>query len=423
MKRTDSCFVDAARGLAALAVLFTHVEAHVLAAYADIPTRPSRASRRALVWFFYGFAHQAVVVFFVLSGFLVGLVFARRTRSAFLSAYLLDRTVRIYLVLVPTRFRHAGARHGGLRWLAEPESRHRGVSGRSSLGVFSPTSPACRIFSRRISERTRRWTLARILVLCDVRPVRGVAVVGYSSRTRVPRSPARRSCWRSCRPSQLSPFGFCAVDDRRRRGASVDKGADAIGATGARRSFRLRSAAARAALFAGREIWWIGGLGRGGGACLANLLATLRFDNGPVWRSTWAYMRAFRRFPTALRSPPAGVVMRGRAADVRHRLADRADALDALGGHGGDPVCDDRHRARLFWRVAEARTLAVRACPQSLCSAALGALSRIRARRPHEKGRSRGFLHCRSACGLRPPRSLLVADDLPLPAICGRHPP
>ena len=59
------------------------------------------------VWWFltaYTFAHGAVVVFFVLSGFLVGGAVIERARAgkAYLRTYLIDRTSRIYVVLLPT---------------------------------------------------------------------------------------------------------------------------------------------------------------------------------------------------------------------------------------------------------------------------------------------------------------------------------
>ena len=97
-----SLFIDAARWMAAFAVLITHVNANALVILADIP-----AGQRGLIayiaWIFYGFAHQAVVVFFVVSGFLVGGGVMSRLSSSepFLARYLTDRIVRIGVVLLP----------------------------------------------------------------------------------------------------------------------------------------------------------------------------------------------------------------------------------------------------------------------------------------------------------------------------------
>lgn len=95
-----SVFIHAARWLAALAVLLAH--ANVLISLSDIMVAP-HGPLVYLWWFVTAFSHQAVTVFFVLSGFLVGgrVSAAMERRTPFLRAYFVDRFARIYLVLVP----------------------------------------------------------------------------------------------------------------------------------------------------------------------------------------------------------------------------------------------------------------------------------------------------------------------------------
>jgi peptidoglycan/LPS O-acetylase OafA/YrhL len=102
MNETLSKFLDAARWVAALCVLIAHLNDRTFTVLANIP--PDARSYGLYLWvFLYGFAHQAVVIFFVLSGFLVGGSALSRAREGTLdlSRYCLDRTVRIYVVLVP----------------------------------------------------------------------------------------------------------------------------------------------------------------------------------------------------------------------------------------------------------------------------------------------------------------------------------
>lgn len=95
-----SRFIDAARWIAALAVLLTH--SGVLISLSDIMVAP-HGPGVYLWWFSTAFAHQAVVVFFVISGFLVGgkVLELLRRPTPFLRNYLIDRFCRIYVVFGP----------------------------------------------------------------------------------------------------------------------------------------------------------------------------------------------------------------------------------------------------------------------------------------------------------------------------------
>ena len=103
MSQAVSRFIDAVRWIAALIVALHHCN-NVFVNQADIMKAEHDAP--VYVWWFltsYTFAHGAVVVFFVLSGFLVGGGAVNRARAGkpYLRNYLIDRSSRIYIVLVP----------------------------------------------------------------------------------------------------------------------------------------------------------------------------------------------------------------------------------------------------------------------------------------------------------------------------------
>lgn len=96
-------WLDAVRWMAALAVLVTHTGNRLLTNVQAVPS-----SDRMLVHYAYqfaaGFAHQAVMVFFVISGFLVGGSVwheFKRTRDIDMAQFLTKRLVRLCIVLVP----------------------------------------------------------------------------------------------------------------------------------------------------------------------------------------------------------------------------------------------------------------------------------------------------------------------------------
>ena len=100
MNKSISNFLALARWIAALAVLITH--AGQLIQISDIMVAPHGPGVYAW-WFLAGFSHQAVLVFFVMSGFLIGGDLLRRLdrTDPFLKQYMIDRFSRIYIVMVP----------------------------------------------------------------------------------------------------------------------------------------------------------------------------------------------------------------------------------------------------------------------------------------------------------------------------------
>ena len=95
-----SVLISLLRGLAALEVAAAHLRAQVYPGYATV-AHPG-AAFQALA-FFTGFAHQAVVVFFLLSGWLVGgSLLNKRTQQDAMKHYAIDRMTRLWIVLIPT---------------------------------------------------------------------------------------------------------------------------------------------------------------------------------------------------------------------------------------------------------------------------------------------------------------------------------
>lgn len=96
-----SNFIALARWVAAAAVLLGHVG--TLVQIPDIMVAPHGPGVYAW-WFLTAFAHQAVLVFFVISGFLVGgdLLRKRSLPEPFLRDYMISRFARIYVVMAPT---------------------------------------------------------------------------------------------------------------------------------------------------------------------------------------------------------------------------------------------------------------------------------------------------------------------------------
>lgn len=98
-----SNFLDGSRWIAALAVLLTHINNRAFLKIGALEA----GERPALLYlwsFVCGFAHHAVVTFFVLSGFLVRGKLLRDLRhidGPYLRRYATASVVRIYLVLIP----------------------------------------------------------------------------------------------------------------------------------------------------------------------------------------------------------------------------------------------------------------------------------------------------------------------------------
>jgi len=130
---SPSVHLDALRGFAAFCVLLNHWRDALFVDYEAIARHHPLTGAAYLVA---GLGHQAVVVFFVLSGFLVGGSVLRSVRTGNWSwrAYLLARLSRLYVVLLP-----ALLLGGSLDWLGMhmpgTEAVYSGHSGMHALMV------------------------------------------------------------------------------------------------------------------------------------------------------------------------------------------------------------------------------------------------------------------------------------------------
>ncbi|MGH6796403.1 MAG: acyltransferase family protein [Methylocella sp.] len=93
-------FLDFLRATAALLVLFAHSRASY---FLYIERADQQGGFLKLFYFITGLGHQAVVIFFVLSGFLIGgsLTDSMQRGSFDLMRYLIARFVRIFIVYIP----------------------------------------------------------------------------------------------------------------------------------------------------------------------------------------------------------------------------------------------------------------------------------------------------------------------------------
>jgi peptidoglycan/LPS O-acetylase OafA/YrhL len=100
LSRAASAHLDLIRATAAWLVLWGHIRNLF---FVDFESVQHRSPLVKAIYFFTGFGHQSVVVFFVLSGFLIGSTVLKRFVSGNWSwrAYAIDRLTRLYVVLIP----------------------------------------------------------------------------------------------------------------------------------------------------------------------------------------------------------------------------------------------------------------------------------------------------------------------------------
>lgn len=94
-----SILIAVLRGLAAIEVAAAHLRAQV---FPGLKGMQDPALWYQALAFFTGFAHQAVVIFFLLSGWLVGGNFLNRLHETLsIKHYAVDRVTRLWIVLIP----------------------------------------------------------------------------------------------------------------------------------------------------------------------------------------------------------------------------------------------------------------------------------------------------------------------------------
>jgi peptidoglycan/LPS O-acetylase OafA/YrhL len=127
LTKAASAHLDLIRGLAAWAVMWDHLRGLFFVDFHQM-SQPGPLLRA--IYFFTGFGNEAVLVFFVLSGFLISsAILGRRTSGSWSwRDYAIDRASRLYVVLIPGLF-------FGLLW------DKLGISIFSSTGVYSHLLP------------------------------------------------------------------------------------------------------------------------------------------------------------------------------------------------------------------------------------------------------------------------------------------
>jgi len=97
---SGSAHLDLIRAAAAWAVMWGHLRGLF---FVDFPEVTRRSAWLGAIYFLTGFGHQAVMVFFVLSGFFISSAILKRhaARSWSWRDYAIDRSSRLYVVLIP----------------------------------------------------------------------------------------------------------------------------------------------------------------------------------------------------------------------------------------------------------------------------------------------------------------------------------
>lgn len=171
----ESELIAALRGLAALQVAAAHLRAHILPGWTALD--------QGSLWylalsFVTGFAHQAVLIFFILSGWLVGgKLLDTIGRPHALRDYALDRVTRLWTVLLPACLLHlalataqTGRQPDGTAWSAATLLGNLLGLQRLAVPVFGDNFPL--------------WSLAYESWYYLLFPLLATAVLGHRARHR-----------------------------------------------------------------------------------------------------------------------------------------------------------------------------------------------------------------------------------------------
>jgi peptidoglycan/LPS O-acetylase OafA/YrhL len=128
----QSLLMNLLRGMASLQVAAAHLRSEL---YPGLRGLDEPGLPYMVLAFLTGFAHQAVIVFFLISGWLVGgSLLGKMGRPRALRAYAIDRVTRLWTVLVPTLLLVIGI--GLATGAALPAPAGFGAAGEFSAGAF-----------------------------------------------------------------------------------------------------------------------------------------------------------------------------------------------------------------------------------------------------------------------------------------------
>jgi peptidoglycan/LPS O-acetylase OafA/YrhL len=129
----QSLLMNLLRGLASLQVAAAHLRAEI---YPGLRNLDEPGLAYMALAFFTGFAHQAVMVFFLISGWLVGgSLLNKMGQPRALRSYAIDRATRLWTVLLPTFLLMIGI--GLITGAAAPEPAGFSAPGEFSAGTFA----------------------------------------------------------------------------------------------------------------------------------------------------------------------------------------------------------------------------------------------------------------------------------------------
>lgn len=199
---SPSVHLDALRGFAAFSVLLNHWRD---AFFVDYPDLPHHNPATAVAYLAAGLGHQWVIVFFVMSGYLVGGSVLRSITAGRWSwrSYLLARLTRLYVVLVPALLLGWAIDQAGMH-ITGTEAIYGGQSGMHALtiDVHGTSSPGTLLGNslflqtialpgmngRRVStfgSNGPLWSLCNEFWYYMAFPLLVLVVAGRSWRTRV----------------------------------------------------------------------------------------------------------------------------------------------------------------------------------------------------------------------------------------------
>jgi peptidoglycan/LPS O-acetylase OafA/YrhL len=94
-------WLDLVRGLAAVAVCASHLRNGLIVDYGQFSALQEPNIAQKVFYFSTGLGHQAVIIFFVLSGFFVGGSIVKNVEKFNFTKYMITRLSRLWIVLIP----------------------------------------------------------------------------------------------------------------------------------------------------------------------------------------------------------------------------------------------------------------------------------------------------------------------------------
>ncbi len=190
--------MDAIRAAAAFVVLACHARLLLFGEHRNFNLAPAADLKHAAAPPALGLGHHAVIVFFVLSGFLVGNSVWRAMRANRWSwgKYLLQRMTRLWIVLLPALLVGCCLDHLGMRYLAHSGALYSsphgqpmlsdGLAPRSTLKVLAANAVFLQgMYAPTYGTNAALWSLTNEFWYYMAFPPLLIAIVGRGARRRL----------------------------------------------------------------------------------------------------------------------------------------------------------------------------------------------------------------------------------------------